>query len=168
MNAASGIAPVITAGNESLKRDFPLKPFAIKHKLAGHPLLTLSRIAQLAADLPRDLIEYSSGDADISQDPDKVKGVDLDPVEVVNRIQTAGAWMVLKRIEKSPEYRALLEDALTSVAPRARLQNRQGRRLRTDRRLHVRVVAEFDHAVPHGCRGQFLRADPRRKDFRGL
>lgn len=116
MNAASGIAPVITADNESLKLDFPLKPFAIRHKLAGHPLLTLSRIAQLASELPRDLIEYNSGDAAISQDPDKVKGVDLDPVEVVNRIQTAGAWMVLKRIEKSPEYRAVLEDALTSVA----------------------------------------------------
>lgn len=116
MNAASGIAPVITADNESLKRDFPLKPFAIRHKLAGHPLLTLPRIAQLAAELPRDLIEYNSGNADISQDPDKVKGIDLDPVEIVNRIQTAGAWMVLKRIEKSPEYRAVLEDALTSVA----------------------------------------------------
>ncbi|CAN5341359.1 hypothetical protein BH10PSE10_BH10PSE10_22430 [soil metagenome] len=116
MNATSSIAPVITADNESLKRDFPLKPFAIRHKLSGHPLLTLPRIAQLAAELPRDLIEYSSGNADISQDPDKVQSLDLDPVEVVNRIQTAGAWMVLKRVEKSPEYRALLEDALTSVA----------------------------------------------------
>jgi hypothetical protein len=42
--------------------------------------------------------------------------VNLDPVEVVNRIETAGAWMVLKRIEKMPEYRALLEDTLLSVA----------------------------------------------------
>ena len=80
MNVASSISPVITADNESLKRDFPLKPFAIRHKLSGHPLLTLSRIAQLAADMPRDLIEYNSGDASVSQDPDKVKSVDLDPV----------------------------------------------------------------------------------------
>jgi len=116
MNAPSNVAPVISADNESLARDFPLKPFAIKHKLANHPLLTLPRIAQLAAELPRDLIEYNSGDAAISQDPDKVKSVDLDPVDVVNRIQSAGAWMVLKRVEKSPEYRALLEDALLSVA----------------------------------------------------
>jgi hypothetical protein len=36
---------VISAANASLKRDFPLKPFAIRHKLAGHPLLTLPRIA---------------------------------------------------------------------------------------------------------------------------
>ena len=116
MNAPSTVAPVITASNDSLTKDFPLRPFAIKHMLAGHPLLTLPRIAQLAAELPRDLIEYNSGDAAISQDPDKVKSVDLDPVDVVKRIETAGAWMVLKRVEKSPEYRALLEDTLLSVA----------------------------------------------------
>ena len=116
MNAATHVAPVITASNDSLTRDFPLRPFAIRHMLAGHPLLTLPRIARLASEMPRDLIEYNSGAASISQDPDKVQSVNLDPVEVVNRIETAGAWMVLKRIEKSPEYRALLEDTLLSVA----------------------------------------------------
>jgi len=116
MNALSYVAPVIVASNDALNRDFPLKPFPIRHMLAGHPLLTLPRLAQLAAELPRDLIEYNSGAASISQDPDKVVSVDLDPVEVVNRIETAGAWMVLKRIEKSPDYRALLEDTLLSVA----------------------------------------------------
>lgn len=116
MNMADEIAATIAAPNESLTRDFPLKPFAIHHKLAGHPLLTLPRIAQLAGELPRDLIEYNSGKVAISQDPDAIPSVDLDPVEVVKRIQTAGAWMVLKRIEKAPAYRRLLEDALLSVA----------------------------------------------------
>lgn len=116
MNATTSIAPVIAADNESLQRDFPLKPFGIRHKLSGHPLLSLERIARLASELPRDLIEYNSGDAAIDQDPNKVKSVDLDPVEVVKSIESAGAWMVLKRVEKSPEYRRLLEDALTSVA----------------------------------------------------
>ena len=116
MNSLTAIAPVITAGHDALRRDFPLKPFAIHHKLAGHPLLTLPRIAQLAAELPRDLIEYNSGKVAISQDPDAIPAVDLDPVEVVKSIETAGAWMVLKRVENSPEYRRLLEDTLLSVA----------------------------------------------------
>ena len=116
MTQTAQIAPVITAANDSLKRDFPLKPFAIRHKLAGHPLLTLPRIAQLASELPRDLIEYNSGKVAISQDPDAIPSVDLDPVDVVKRIETAGAWMVLKRVENSPEYRRLLEDTLLSVA----------------------------------------------------
>jgi hypothetical protein len=116
MTAATDWTPVISAANQALKRDFPLRPFAIRHQLTGNPLLTLPRIAQLASELPRDLIEYNSGQVAISQDPDAIPSVDLDPVEVVKRIETAGAWMVLKRVENSPEYRALLEDALLSVA----------------------------------------------------
>src|SRR3954466_13462236 len=116
MNSLTAIAPVITADRDALRRDFPLKPFAICHKLASHPLLTLPRIAELAAGLPRDLIEYNSGQVAISQDPDAIPTVDLDPVEVVKRIETAGAWMVLKRIENSKDYRRLLQDTLLSVA----------------------------------------------------
>src|ERR1700704_5912871 len=116
MNTVTEIAPVITAANEARRRVFPLRRFAIRHKLAGHPLLTLPRIAQLAAELPRDLIEYNSGNVAISQDPDAIPTVALDPVEIVKRIETAGAWMVLKRVENSPQYRALLEDTLLSVA----------------------------------------------------
>src|ERR1700704_2191512 len=116
MNTVTEIAPVITAANDALKRDFPLKPFAIRHRLSGHPLLTLPRIAQLASELPRDLIEYNSGKVAIRQDPDAIASVDLDPVEVVKSLETAGAWMVLKRVENSPEYRRLLEDTLLSVA----------------------------------------------------
>jgi hypothetical protein len=108
--------PAISAANQALRRDFPRKPFAIRHKLAGHPLLTLARIAQLAAELPRERIEYHSGTAAIGHDPDAAPRLDLTPVEVVKRIETAGAWMVLKGIENSPDYRDLLEDALVSVA----------------------------------------------------
>src|SRR4030081_990447 len=116
MNSVTEIAPVITAADGARRRAFPMNPSAIRHKLAGHPLLTLPRIAQLASELPRDLIEYNSGKVAISQEPDAIPSVDLNPVEVVKRIETAGAWMVLKRVEKSPEYRQLLEDTLLSVA----------------------------------------------------
>jgi hypothetical protein len=156
VNTVTEVAPVITAANDALKRDFPLKPFAIRHKLTGHPLLTLQRIAQLASKLPRDLIEYNSGRVAISQDPDAIPSVDLDPVEVVKRIETAGAWMVLKRVENSPEYRRLLEDTL-------RFQQPARRRFRAGRRFPVRVLAELDHPVPSRQRRQFLRAYPWRK-----
>ena len=116
MNVATRDVPLITADNDSLKHDFPLKPFAIRHQFARHPLLTLERIAQLASELPRDLIEYNSGKVAISQDPNAIPTVDLDPVAVVKQIQTAGAWMVLKRIEKAQPYRELLEGALLAVA----------------------------------------------------
>lgn len=100
----------------SFSKAFPLRPFAIRHALAGNPLFSLSRIVDLVRELPRDQIEYNSGKAEIGQDPDAVALVDLEPEEVVRRIETCGAWMVLKRVEAHPAYRALVEEALLSVA----------------------------------------------------
>ncbi len=94
-----------------------------------------------------------SGDAAISQDPDKVKSVDLDPVELVKRIETAGAWMVLKRIEKSPEYRAILEDTLLSVARARGFNSLADAGFSQVEGFPVRLLAEFDNAIPHGRRG---------------
>jgi hypothetical protein len=95
---------------------FPNKPFAITHDLAGDPLLTLNRIAKLVRELPRDSVEYNSGKVAVSQDPNAVAAIDLSPEEVVRRIETCGAWMVLKRVEQSQPYRTLLESMLSSVA----------------------------------------------------
>lgn len=95
---------------------FPLKPFRITHALAGDPRLTLPAILELVKSLPRDRIEYNSGKVDVSQDPDATPLVDLEPEAVVRKIETAGAWMVLKAIEENPAYRRLLDDALLSVA----------------------------------------------------
>src|SRR5262249_35149837 len=50
------------------------------------------------------------------QDPNAVPMIDLDPQEIVRRIETCGAWMVLKRVETYPAYRAMLEETLLSVA----------------------------------------------------
>ena len=95
---------------------FPRKPFRIEHKLVGDPRLTLPAILDLVKQMPRDRIEYNSGKAEVSQDPTTTPLVDLDPEAVVRQIETAGAWMVLKRIEIVPAYRELLETALQSVA----------------------------------------------------
>lgn len=116
MNVVSPIASGITASAPALRNDFPHRPFLTTHTYVGHPLLTLPRIVELARELPRDLIEYSSGNAAIDQNPDATQRVDLQPTEVIRQIETCGAWMVLKHIEKSPPYRAFVEDALLSVA----------------------------------------------------
>jgi len=95
---------------------FPELPFRIKHELVGNPLLTLPEIVKLVRELPRDQIEYSSGKADIGQDPKKVQAIDLSPEDVVKSIETAGAWMVLKRVDAHAAYRNILEQALLSIA----------------------------------------------------
>lgn len=97
-------------------QQFPLQPFRIRHELAQDPLLTLPAILDLVRELPGDRIEYNSGKAAINQDPDATPLVDLPPEEVIRQIETAGAWMVLKRVETHPAYMRLLRDALSSVS----------------------------------------------------
>jgi len=100
----------------ALTTAFPHEPFALRHHFTGNPLLTLPKLAELAGALPRDRIEFNSGKAAISQDPETTPTVDLDPVEIVRQIETAGAWMVLKLVEQHPAYGKLIEDALLEVA----------------------------------------------------
>jgi hypothetical protein len=100
----------------ALTLDFPNLPFGLKHHFVGNPLLTLPVLANLVRELPRDRLEYNSGQAAISQKPETTPTVDLDPEEIVRNIESAGAWMVLKSVEQDPAYRRLIEDALLEVA----------------------------------------------------
>ena len=109
-------AMIEAATRSSLSEDFPVRPFAIRHQLAGHPLFALPRIIELLRMLPRDQIETSSGHVEIGQDPSKTPLLDMQPEEIVSRIETAGAWMVLKRVETDPAYNRVLEQALLAVA----------------------------------------------------
>ncbi len=108
--------PLITADAAAFKTLYPKRPFRIRHAMSGDPRLKLPAILELVKSLPRDHIEYNSGKVGVSQDAASTPLVDLTPEEVVAKIESAGAWMVLKRIEHNPAYRKMLEDALLSVA----------------------------------------------------
>jgi hypothetical protein len=102
--------------SSALKTAYPDKTFALRHSLVGHPLFSLERLVDLLQSMPRDRIEYNSGKAAISQDPATTPVVSLAPDEIIRRIETCDAWMVLKRVESDLAYRAILEEALMTVA----------------------------------------------------
>ena len=106
---------LIEIGGEG-RSAFPKRPFGLKHHLAGHPLFALEKLVDLAGQMPADGIEYNSGKVGIDQKPEETPLVDLAPTEVVRRIREANAWMVLKRVERVPAYRALLQEVLDGVA----------------------------------------------------
>ena len=106
---------LIELAHES-RASFPKKPFATRHHLANNPLFGLEKLVELASRMPADAIEYNSGKVAIDQKPETTPLVDLPPTEVVRRIREANAWMVLKRVERMPEYAALLHEVLDGVA----------------------------------------------------
>jgi hypothetical protein len=106
----------LRADPRDLAERYPLRHFRISHDLVDHPLLKLPRLIELTRELPRDRIEYNSGKVAVNQRAEDTPLVDLAPEEVVRQIETAGAWMVLKRVESVPAYRAMMEEALLSIA----------------------------------------------------
>jgi Cupin-like domain len=100
---------IITLDPAIASAKFLKEAFTLQHHLVGNPLFKLPRLVELAKSMPRDHIEYNSGKVAISVKPEDVPKIDMAPEEVIKSIETANAWMVIKRVEKDPAYKAVLE-----------------------------------------------------------
>ncbi len=100
---------VVTTDPKVIAENFLKKPFVLQHGLVGNPLFELSRLVELAKSMPRDGIEYNSGKVAVGVKPEDVPKIDMPAEEVIKSIETASAWMVLKRVERHPAYKAVLE-----------------------------------------------------------
>ena len=112
------------AMHEALAACYPHAPAKLTHGLLGHPLLTLDALADLSARLPADSIEYNPGALPIGIAPDKVPKAAISVQQAIREVDTAGCWVVLKRIEQDPAYAQLLHDLLDELA--AEVQPRTG------------------------------------------
>jgi hypothetical protein len=101
--------------SSSLRASLNTRPFTIAHRLNGHPLFELPRLIELACKLPENDVEFSSGNVPVEMDPSKTPRTGLSIAETLRRIDTCGAWMVLKWVERDPEYQALLNECLDEV-----------------------------------------------------
>jgi hypothetical protein len=99
----------------SLRANLNARPFTIAHRLEKHPLFELPRLIELACRLPENDVEFSSGNVPIELDPSKTPRTGLSITETLRRIDTCGAWMVLKLVERDAEYQELLDECLDEV-----------------------------------------------------
>ena len=95
---------------------YPGVPGKLSHQLCGHPLLTLEALAELAAALPTESIEYNPGALPIGIKPEDIPKAKLSVTETIRQIGGADSWVVLKRIEQVPAYHALLHAVLGELA----------------------------------------------------
>ena len=111
------MSQILELDREQLVESFAKRPFAVRHNLTDHPLLTLEAIAELADRLPDDQVEHNLGDVPEIAPGGEVPKLDASPGEIARGIETNGSWMVLKRIECDGPYRELLERSLDEVVP---------------------------------------------------
>jgi ribosomal protein L16 Arg81 hydroxylase len=96
---------------------FARKPYAVRHNLVNHDLLTVERVAELADFLPESDVEHNLGNVDKLVPSGEAPRLDQTPGEVARGIESNGCWMVLKNVEQDPAYRALLDETLEEVSP---------------------------------------------------
>jgi len=99
----------------AFRAGFDRHPFLIRHRLCAHPLFALPRLLELARVLPEADIEYNAGDLPVSVAPELTPRTGLSVEETIRRIAECRSWMVLKRVEREPAYRALLAQCLAEV-----------------------------------------------------
>ena len=104
------------------QQNFLKRAFTLKHGLANNPLFTLSRLVELAKSMPRDAIEYNSGKVAVGIRGEDIPKIDRPAEDVIKSIETANAWMVIKRVEKDSAYKALLEQFVREANAAAGLQ----------------------------------------------
>ncbi len=96
---------------------FNRRHFVLEHDLSGHPLFDPSRLLQLARDTadsrPSDLY-YDAGVTDLNEKWGTSPGA-LPVDETIRRIETAGAFIILKRAEHDPAYRELLDRCMSDL-----------------------------------------------------
>jgi Cupin-like domain len=94
---------------------FARTPFLLPHHLCGHELFSLGRLVELSKRLPAAQVEYNAGEVPVGLDPARTPRNGLSPEETIRRIEECRSWLVLKNVERDPEYRLLLEACLAEV-----------------------------------------------------
>jgi ribosomal silencing factor RsfS len=105
-------------GDPAVFRDlFDSRAYTFGHRLAGHPLFERDKLLRLTHAMrqnPRDIF-YDAGDVGVGQRWDAVPRTHLTPEELFERIETAGAWIILRRADRLPEYAALLDQCIAEI-----------------------------------------------------
>lgn len=127
---------IFGADNPGFRENFDEKPFEFTHCFnPDHPAFKLSRLRKLIENpVTRGGAYYDAGEIGIGQRWDSVPERKLTIEEVFDRVDNAGAWILIKRVQKDPEYNELLEQCLSEV------KKLSGRAIDEDRKSQEAII----------------------------
>ena len=132
---------VLECDPEIFRRDLNILPYEIQHTLAGHPLFQLPALVGLAQRVAtRNNPHMSGGDVYFNEGAieagakpvytgsaaDRPDAERSRVAEVVRKIESAEAWIILKHVEREDGYREVME---TAVVDALKLAGDDGRHL---------------------------------------
>jgi hypothetical protein len=109
--------PMIELDRDMFREKFNRRHFVFMHHLSGHPLFQLPKLIELArstAATRADDLYYDAGVQEIHQRWGTAPA--QFPVdETIDRIEKAGAWIVLKRADTDSSYAAILDRCMSDI-----------------------------------------------------
>lgn len=87
--------------------------FRLTHGLTRNPLFTVEALVELAKARPD--VYMDAGNVSVTDKWGKIPMPDMPAWQVINRIETSGAWIIMKGVEADPRYRPVLEEFATFV-----------------------------------------------------
>jgi Cupin-like domain len=99
------------------RSSFDRVPFVFRHRLVGAPTLTLPHLLETIRDasIPPENIYFDVGDVEVDRRWDQVPPSALSVEDLIGRIETAGAWIILRRAETAPQIGRLLEACMAEI-----------------------------------------------------
>lgn len=102
----------------ALAAAYPCAPTHFAHRLAGHPLLELEALAQLAGRMRPESLEHNAAvDLPLGISNAEIPANGLSVAETIARIGECGSWVLLKTIDQDPAYAALMREVLAEIEP---------------------------------------------------
>jgi hypothetical protein len=106
--------PIVNGdGQSALAGLYPLQSGMFRHDLVDHPLLSLSALAEAAAAMKPNHVEYRNS---ATSGFDHLDSTHQSVADVIRAIENHNCWIMLRFIEQLPEYRALLQETLAGFA----------------------------------------------------
>jgi len=110
---------IIDCDREVFTQNFNRLPHEVQHTLADNPLFQLSALATLAHRIAaRENPHHPKGDAHFDLGPGGVNlhdGANVDTGRLVREIENGQAWVILKHVEREPDYREIAEICLRNI-----------------------------------------------------
>ncbi len=103
---------------QSFRENYNIRPFAFGHQLSQHPLLQLSELRDLVqwmATTHPERLYYDVGDASVERGWDYTTKRSVSAWEVLENLEKADAWIILKGVHTFPEYKKLLDCILAEI-----------------------------------------------------
>jgi hypothetical protein len=109
-------AKLLTVDADEFRANFNRRPFVIKHTLTDHRLFSIPRLIELSRILPPEHVIYHSSEIPFATTLyTGAPRTGLSSEETLKEIEGCRSWMVLRYVERDPEYRELIDKVLDEI-----------------------------------------------------